>query len=86
MFDYNKQKGKVSVIESLIGKSEILNVSRPTVKALNQVEDDLICTGVTDQNEILEEEVTHRLFPQPASIAQLLISIPEQALLSKQAS
>jgi hypothetical protein len=40
----------------------VLNVSLFTVEALDQAEDYLICTGVTDQDEILDEEVVQRLF------------------------
>lgn len=70
-FEYGKQGGKVTVIEPLIGKSGILNVSLFTVEALDQAEDYLICTGVTEQGEVLDEEVVQRLFSLPGTIRQI---------------
>ncbi|WP_454060834.1 SNF2-related protein [Candidatus Nitrospira salsa] len=83
VFDYSKHEGKVSVIEPLLGKSGVLNVTLLTIEALDQIEDYLICTGVTDQDEILEEEVVHRLFSFPASIAHSLATLSEHPLLNK---
>ncbi|MGH9427228.1 MAG: GIY-YIG nuclease family protein, partial [Terriglobia bacterium] len=47
-FEYGKHDGKVTVVEPFIGKSGVLNLSLFTVEALDQAEDYLICTGVTD--------------------------------------
>jgi adenine-specific DNA-methyltransferase len=69
-FEYGKHDGKVSVLEPLIGKSGYLNVSLFTVEALDQAEDYLICTGVTIEGGILDEEVVQRLFSLPGAVAQ----------------
>jgi len=69
-FEYGKHDGKVSVVEPFIGKSGVLNVSFFTVEALDQAEDYLICTGVTDQGEVLDEEVVQRLFSLPGNVTQ----------------
>ncbi len=69
-FEYAKHDGKVSVVEPLIGKSGQLNVSVFTVEALDQAEDYLICTGMTDQGEVLDEEVVQRLFSLPGTVSQ----------------
>lgn len=47
-----------------------MNVSLFTIEALDQAEDYLICTGVTDQGEVLEEEVIQRLFSLPGTVTQ----------------
>ncbi|MDF0672988.1 MAG: SNF2-related protein [Nitrospira sp.] len=73
-FEYRKHDGKVTVVEPLIGKSGILNVSLFTVEALDQAEDYLICTGVTEQGEVLDEEVVQRLFSLPGTISQTTTS------------
>lgn len=69
-FEYGKHDGKVSLLEPLIGKSGGLTLSLFTVKALDQAEDYLIATGVTDSGEVLDEEVVRRLFSLPATVTQ----------------
>ena len=69
-FQYGKHDGKVTVVEPLIGKSGILNVSLFTVEALDQAEDYLICTGVTDEGEVLDEDIVQRLFSLPGTVSQ----------------
>jgi adenine-specific DNA-methyltransferase len=69
-FEYWKHDGKVSVLEPFIGKSGILSVALFTVEALDQAEDYLICTGVTDQGEVLDEEIVRRMFSLPGTVAQ----------------
>lgn len=81
-FEYGKHDGKVSVVEPFIGKSGVLNVSLFTVEALDQAEDYLICTGVTDQGEVLDEEVVRRLFSLPANVTQPAHSSLEHPILS----
>lgn len=69
-FQYGKHDGKVTVIEPLIGKSGQLNISLFTVEALDQAEDYLLCTGVTDQGEVLDEDLVQRLFSLPGTVSQ----------------
>jgi adenine-specific DNA-methyltransferase len=69
-FEYGKHDGKVTVVEPFIGKSGVLNVSLFTVEALDQAEDYLICTGVTDEGEVLDEQVVQRLFSLPGTVTQ----------------
>jgi adenine-specific DNA-methyltransferase len=69
-FEYGKHDGKVSVVQPFIGTSGILTVSLFTVEALDQAEDYLICTGVTDSGEVLDEEVVQRFFSLPATVTQ----------------
>lgn len=69
-FEYGKHDGKVTVVEPLIGKSGILEVALFTVEALDQAEDYLICSGVTDQGEVIEDEVIQRLLSLPGTGTQ----------------
>lgn len=80
-FEYGKHDGKVSVLEPLIGKSGILSLSLFTVEALDQVEDYLIATGVTDEGNVLDEEVVQRLFSLPGTVGQATISSPDHSAL-----
>lgn len=80
-FEYGKHDGKVTVVEPLIGKSGQLNVSLFTVEALDQAEDHLICTGVTDQGEVLDEEVVQRLFSLPGTVSQTAVSSHDHPVL-----
>ncbi len=84
-FEYGTHDGKVSVVEPLLGKSGVLSLSLLTVEALDQAEDYLICTGVTDDHERLEEEVVQRLFSLPAKATQPLNSPIEHPALNQQA-
>jgi adenine-specific DNA-methyltransferase len=83
-FEYGKHDGKVTLLEPLIGKSGVLTISVFTVEALDQAEDYLICAGVTDQGEVLEEEVVRRLFSLPAGVTRSVNTPLEHPALSKQ--
>lgn len=82
-FEYGKHDGKVSVVEPLIGKSGVLTLSLFTVEALDQAEDYLISTGVTDNGEALDEEAVRRLFSLPATVTQPVNSTIEHPTLTK---
>jgi len=64
-FDYTGHDGKVSVLEPFVGKAGWLAVSRFSVESLDQAEDHLIFSAVTDDGEPLDEEVARRLFALP---------------------
>ena len=81
-FEYGKHDGKVSVVEPLVGKSGVLTLSLFTVEALDQAEDYLISTGVTDNGEVLDEEAVRRLFSLPATVTQPVKSSIEHPALS----
>jgi adenine-specific DNA-methyltransferase len=69
-FEYSKHDGKVSVLEPFIGNSGFLNVSLFTVEALDQAEDYVICTGVTNQGDTLDQEVVQRLLSLPGKVSE----------------
>lgn len=66
-FDYSQHDGKVSILEPFIGKSGSLTASLFTIEALDQVEDYLILSAVTDQGRMLDEETAKRLLSLPAA-------------------
>jgi superfamily II DNA or RNA helicase len=67
-FDYSKHGGKVSVLEQLVGTSGWLSLSRLSVEALDQAEDHLIFSGITDLGIALEEEVMLRMMSLAGAI------------------
>lgn len=61
-FDYGAHKGKVSVLEPLVGAAGWLSLSALTVEALDQTEDHLLFSAVTTEAQPLDDEVCRRLF------------------------
>jgi adenine-specific DNA-methyltransferase len=68
-FDYGKHDGKISVLESFIGEAGWLTASIFTVESLEQAEDYLIVTALSDQGCLLDEEAAVRLLGLPAEVA-----------------
>jgi superfamily II DNA or RNA helicase len=85
-FEYDSNKGKISILESLLGKSGLLALSLFTVEALEQTEDSLIFAAITDDGQQLDGEMAQRLLSLPGSVivnsvdvaSPLLESITEQ--------
>jgi len=67
-FDYAKHDGKISVLESFIGQTGWLTASIFTIESLDQVEDYLIVTAMTDQGRMLDEETAVRLLSIPGQV------------------
>lgn len=67
-FDYHAHDGKVSALEPLVGHSGWLSLSLYSVGSLEQTEDHLIFSAITDQGHALEEESIPRLFMLPAIV------------------
>jgi ERCC4-related helicase len=67
-FDYGKHDGKISIVEPLIGQTGWLTVSVFTIESLDQAEDHLIVTAMTDQGNMLKEETAVRLLSLPAEV------------------
>lgn len=67
-FDYGKHDGKISLLEPLIGHGGWLNASLLTIESFDQAEDHLIVTAMTDQGNILPEEIAVRLLSLPAEV------------------
>ena len=67
-FDYHAHKGKVTAIEPLLGKAGWLHVSLFTVESMDQAEDHVIPTALTDDGTSLDEEAARRLLTLPATV------------------
>jgi len=60
-FDYGQHDGKVTALEPFIGKTGWLALSLFSVESLDQGEDHLIFSAVTDDGQTLDDEVAQRL-------------------------
>ena len=60
IFDLSNHKPKIAVLKNLKGKSGWLQVRQLTINSL-ETEDFLICIGLADNNEELEEEQVRRI-------------------------
>jgi ERCC4-related helicase len=69
-FDYGAHEGKVTILEPLVNQSGWLSVSILTVEALDQAEDYLLFSGMTDSGTKLDEEQARRLLLLPGSVSE----------------
>ncbi|MCM8611876.1 SNF2-related protein [Accumulibacter sp.] len=74
-FDYGQHDGKVSSLEPLVGKTGWLELSSFSVEALDQAEDHLIFSAVTDDGQTLDEEVAQRLLTLPCASAPRSLAV-----------
>jgi len=61
VFDYGNHSGKVSALESLKGNAGWLTASMVTIEALDQAEDHLLLSGLSDGGEPLSDDIALRL-------------------------
>src|SRR5882724_2830137 len=64
-FSYDDHEGKITILEPLLGQSGWLSLSALTVEALDQAEDHLLFSAVTDSGEAVDPEQASRLFQLP---------------------
>lgn len=83
-FDYEQHEGKVTLLEEFIGKTGWLTLSLFSVESLDQVEDHLICVAITDDGQILDEEIATRLLTLPGNVAGQVKPNTAIALLENQ--
>jgi adenine-specific DNA-methyltransferase len=67
-FDYDNHEGKVTILEPLRGKSGYLTASLFSVESLDQGEDHLILSAVSDDGVVLDEEAAARLLSLPGVV------------------
>ncbi len=67
IFNYSDTPTKISILESLIGKSGCLSVINLTIHSF-ETEDHILLCGVTDEGTELDIEQCKRLFSLPATI------------------
>ena len=84
-FDYDDHEGKVSILEHLRGQSGWLTLSLFTIEALDQTEDHLLFSGMTDTGSTLNEDVLQRLLTVPGQTGSG-VALPPETLASLDAS
>ena len=67
-FDYANYDGIISVLEPVVGKSGWMTLSSFTVESLDQSEDHLIFSAITDDSTTLDEQAATRLFTLPGKV------------------
>lgn len=70
-FRYDQHSGKVSQLKPLVGSSGWLTLSLLSVESLEQAEDHQIFAAVTDDGQLLDEEVAARLLTVPGTESPL---------------
>ena len=68
-FAYGDHAGKVTLLETLIGKSGWLTLCLFSVESLDQAEDHPLFAAATDQGEVLDQEAAARLMTLPGAVA-----------------
>ncbi|MFH1857855.1 MAG: SNF2-related protein, partial [Candidatus Omnitrophota bacterium] len=84
IFDLSGHEGRVSALEPLASKSGFLSLNLFTIESLDQAEDYLIFSGVTDTDEPLEEDVIRRLFSLSANVGKPLPELLQHSRLEAQ--
>jgi len=64
-FDYSGHAGKISIVESLLGRRGVLRLDSLTVETLGQSEDHLLLIALTDDGQAVDPAVTARLLTIP---------------------
>lgn len=82
-FNYEDHDGKITILEPLLGQSGWLSISVLTVEALDQAEDHLLFSAVTDSGDAIDPDQAARLFQLPGtSVACSDLSLQTQAIES----
>lgn len=84
LFDLSGHDGKVSILEPMVGRSGVLSLHRFTVESLDQGEDYLIFSALTEEGQPVEEGFVRRLFTLPAQIGNRSPDPPQHAMLDDQ--
>lgn len=69
-FDYSGYQGKVTILQPLQGKSGILSLTQLSVVALDQQEDHLIFSAITDEGIVFEQTAAQRMFTLGGTVRQ----------------
>jgi adenine-specific DNA-methyltransferase len=72
VFAYGDHEGMVSALEPLLGQSGWLTVSQFTVESLDQTEDHLIVSAVTDTGAPLDDTAAARLLTLPGKVKRVV--------------
>ena len=77
IFDYSSYESKISTLEPYIGKSGYILAKLVNVTALNNEEQHLVLSAITQDGEILEADDPEKLLKLPATSEALKIPIAE---------
>ncbi len=77
VFDYSEHEGKVSRLEPYLGKRGELLLSFFTVESLDQAEDHLLCAAITEDGQVLDDDLAQRLLSLPAKTISQLTDIAD---------
>lgn len=69
-FDYSGHDGKVSILEPFLGRAGWLTLSLFTVESLDYAEDHIIFAAVTDDGQLVDEEIASRLLSLPGRVTE----------------
>lgn len=75
-FNYSDHDGKISILEPLRGQTGHLAISLFTIESLDQAEDHLIFSAMTDAGNSLDENVARRLISLPGQVGQGVVPAP----------
>lgn len=81
IFDYSGAARKITILESLVGKSGWLKAFNVTISSFEE-EDRLFLIGISDDGTVLDPEQSRRLFSLEASESNSRAVIPDQVTSS----
>jgi len=82
IFDYSNHPTRISVLDQLKGSAGALTAALLTIEALDQIEDYLILSGVTEEGMLLEEEQARRLLAVSAKVNATAVEITNSEFLT----
>lgn len=78
-FDYSNHGQIISPIKELVGKSGILQISQLTIDSF-ETEDVVMVTAIMNDGEVIDEEVSKKLFALKTSVNESVIKIDDKKL------
>lgn len=81
VFDYSNHRGKISVLESLVGTSGYLQMSRCTIEALD-IQDEILVSAIDTQWKQLDPDTCRKLLRVSGKVVSQDISIDSWVLKS----
>ena len=70
IFDYSSHETKISMLESLVGKSGTLTLQKFSIESLERNEDYLLFAALNEDNDIISSEVIQKLMQLSATVSE----------------
>lgn len=83
VFDYQQYEGKISVLETFIGKSGWLSLKLFSVESFDQEEDYLIASAITDDGIQIDHDTASRILQLPGSVTKNIKDLPFPDILDE---